>query len=434
MIKRIKNLINKTSSQPSYKVSKEKKDPRRFMNDLGAKLLCLFAAICLWFYVIGTESPNFEKNFTVPINLENASNIGNNLSVLSGYGAYAEITLAGKRSDINKISSSDLHAYVDLSDIDSSGTYTLDVYARPVANASVVVDSPSSLVVYVDKTITKAIADISVDYTGMIKSETLFVDEFIPSVSEILVEGPTQFINDIEGAKVELELDEIKKSVKIRQKVTLVDADGNVVSSPYIKITPSEIDVEVVVAMEKELPVIPKFKHGYFDSEHIDYNVLPQTVTLKGDPEIISSIDYVSTEPIDETLVQGSLYIKQALIVPNGTSALNSKCDIYLSIPEYTEKEIVIPNSYIRMKGMKDDISANVTSQLAITVCGPKDVVSKMSASDIAVEIQLNGDERQGDTGEYLAVISTKTKNVFLKDHIDRVIRVSIGSAGANNG
>ncbi len=433
MIERIKKFFGKNSSQPSYKVSNESKDAkfsRRFMNDLGAKIMCVFAAICLWFYVIGAESPTFENTFTVPISLENASNIGNNLSVLSGYGAYAEVVLSGKRSEINKIKAQDLYAYVDLSDITKAGTYTLDVYVSPVSNASVIVKNPASLVVYVDKTITKAVADIDIEYTGIVKSEKLSIDELRPAVPEILVEGPTQYINKIEKARVTLELDNIEKSVKVRQKIELVDANGEIVSSPYIKTEPSELDVEVVVTMEKEFPIVAKYKHGYFDEEYIECNILPPTIILKGDPDLLNNIEYIATEPIDETQIEGILHLKSALSIPGQAYAAQDKRDVTVTIPGYTEKEIIIPNGDIAIKGSKDGVSADIKTQLSVMVCGPAEVVQNIHASDIDVEVQLNGDERVGDSNQYLAVISTRKKNIFLKNHTSRTVEIEIVGAG----
>ena len=80
-----------------------------------AILFSVLVALTLWFYVQEAETPDYKKTFTdVAVEMQSLSS---SFSVIDGGDNRVDITLVGKRSDLNKIKSSDLMAYLDLSNI-----------------------------------------------------------------------------------------------------------------------------------------------------------------------------------------------------------------------------------------------------------------------------------------------------------------------------
>jgi len=68
-------------------------------------LFSVFAALILWFYVQEAESPDYKKTFSsVSVRVEELSS---SFSVIGGGEITADITLVGKRSDLNKLKASD---------------------------------------------------------------------------------------------------------------------------------------------------------------------------------------------------------------------------------------------------------------------------------------------------------------------------------------
>ena len=86
------------------------KNTQRF--SFFAILFSVFVALILWFYVQEAEAPDYKKTFTdVAVEMQSLST---SFSVVDGGDNRVDITLVGKRSDLNKIKSSDLMAYLDL--------------------------------------------------------------------------------------------------------------------------------------------------------------------------------------------------------------------------------------------------------------------------------------------------------------------------------
>ena len=69
------------------------------------KIMSVLIAFILWFYVMAVESPVNEKTFrSIPITIEQTDS---ELSLYSGYNTTVDITVSGKKSELNQISDSD---------------------------------------------------------------------------------------------------------------------------------------------------------------------------------------------------------------------------------------------------------------------------------------------------------------------------------------
>ena len=86
------------------------------LSNLGLKLLSLVVAAVLWFVVVNVENPETRKNFTVNVTFTNEASLAeqNLYYKVNGTGT-VKVTLSGKRSIIEKLSTSDISAVADLS-------------------------------------------------------------------------------------------------------------------------------------------------------------------------------------------------------------------------------------------------------------------------------------------------------------------------------
>ena len=126
--------------------------------DIAARILCALAAVIVWLYVMNIDRPDFEKTFTgVPVSIENEKMIADeyNMSVISGYENTVNITVTGKKSEINKYTAQDIAAFVDLVSVNQPGKHQLEIVASAPGGLTVTAVSPSSAVVYTDVLSTK---------------------------------------------------------------------------------------------------------------------------------------------------------------------------------------------------------------------------------------------------------------------------------------
>ena len=95
-------------------------------SDLIPRLLCVVIAVIIWLYVMSNESPDYERTFSgVTVSIENAALLSSeyDLSVISGYGERADITVTGKKSDLISYSLEDIVPSVDVGSITTPGKH-----------------------------------------------------------------------------------------------------------------------------------------------------------------------------------------------------------------------------------------------------------------------------------------------------------------------
>ena len=131
--------------------SKNKKRKLR-VSDLIAYLLCLVVSFGIWVYVVNLESENYEYTFTnVVVSLDGANELKNehNLSIISGFDEEVNITVVGSRREIQKYTSGDIFAHVDLGSINTADRHSLDVLVDLPDNIKLVSSEPAKINVFV---------------------------------------------------------------------------------------------------------------------------------------------------------------------------------------------------------------------------------------------------------------------------------------------
>ena len=116
-----------------------------------AILFSLLVALILWFYVQEAETPDYKKTFNdVSVVMQSLSS---SFSVIEGGDNRVDITLVGKRSDLNKIKSSDLMAYLDLSNITQPGEYQTEIGVLVPEGTELFKCFPQIATMYIDQTV-----------------------------------------------------------------------------------------------------------------------------------------------------------------------------------------------------------------------------------------------------------------------------------------
>jgi hypothetical protein len=142
------------NSPVSGDITLEKKPSKKRVYTFLAMLFAFASALLLWFYVLGYDSPYYEKEFNVPVNVEGESALRESMgyTVLSDFSFTIKVTVSGTQTEVNKLRSSDIKAFVDVSGVTVSGNNTLPISVR-VSNENeitVVEKSVESAVIFID--------------------------------------------------------------------------------------------------------------------------------------------------------------------------------------------------------------------------------------------------------------------------------------------
>lgn len=385
----IKNLKG-DSGEESFDIKRSVK--KALTTNVTAKLLCIFAALCLWFYVMGTEGTTFERTFK-GVEVSFSKNV-NGLQILSSDRVTVDVVLSGKRSVLNRMDVSDINASVDISNISKTGTDTFAIKVNTSNDTSVESFSPRSVELHLDEPFSRTVS-VETDYRGGTSdSELLTIGKITPSKRNVVISGPKDSVSKVAYAKAMVELNFISHSVYIENvPLALYDEDGNKIDNHFIEIANGDdtVDIDVDVHMRKELPVVPVFLHGIYSEENISMKLVPEKVVVKGEISAVKDLTQIETEPIDEKELDGkSNKFKIGLSKPANVLfvGIDEECNVDAYIKNFEQKTLYIPIGPEIVKNIPDGKTAVIYEDgIVVTICGISSLISKVTPADFSLEI-----------------------------------------------
>lgn len=388
------HLKNKNTNNKSSEGDTEVKN---IHTDIAVKILCVFAAFCLWIYVMTVESPEYEQTFSnVTVELINTDVLvsDSGLMLYSGYGNMVGVTVSGKKSIVSKLSDDDIVVTADVGKITGgSGRYDCKLSVDVPAGCKLISLSQESISVYVDQ-----VSTVSVKLTEKRDNTSLadgcYVGAIELPVDMINIEGPEKIVSRVAEARFDNDMTGITKSVSVTRQVYLVDEYGNEIDSPYIKYYPQEITIDIPILKSVEVPIEVVYKNGFFNDENTNTTVTPSTVRVTGDPDVIDAgnlIEKIEIDEVNDYISAGSDELKctkkVALKAAAGVELDTDTVDVE-SIPSSSIKmrKITVPGKNIVDTGGNEGVSYTWDhSSVTVKIIGSLDAVSSLSADDITL-------------------------------------------------
>lgn len=323
--------------------------------------------------------------------------VQNNLQIVSEITDTVDIKIQGKRYDISDLKSSDFTATVDLSTVRSAGTYNLPllVSSKTDRNVTVIDTEPTMVTLTLDEIISK---EFSVEGTADISlSEGYYLGDITTSPEKITLSGSSSILNKI--TKVEARSTrhgEIAESEQTGSELLLFSSDGTPVNADGIQFSTDRVMVNIPIYKQKELPL--KFSiinyPNNFDISSLKYEIQPKTLTVAAPDDTINNISELDIGTIDlsNITLNSTSYIP--IVLPEGYKNLsgNNNARIEWQIEDYGKLDFYIPRENITITNTPDNFEVSpITNSLRLTVIGPSQRISEISASDITVTANLLG-------------------------------------------
>ncbi len=293
--------------------------------DLTAKIMCVLGALLLWFYVVSSQTIIDERRFaSIPVEITSSEVIETEygMTVISGYNYTVDVTVSGVKNELNRLSADDISAYVDLSQINAAGEYTLDVRTSVPGGVSVKELSANYVNVYVDKRSSKPV-EIKVNPIYSIESE-YSLGTPSANLSTVMVTGPEDVLDNVAYAQATVDVGRLTGTVTSTGSLVLIGNDGAVISNPYVKLHTTDVIVKIPVYTEKELPLSVGFKYGFYNEKNSNIKIDPQSIVVRGDPAELSKLNTIEVMTIDEKKMTGVTDSRVAVIeLPEGVENVN---------------------------------------------------------------------------------------------------------------
>lgn len=362
-------------------------------------LLAALIAIALWFYVITVERPESENTFYyVPVVLDGENVLQDRgMMITSDTDLTVTLKLSGKRSDLNKLKSSDIAAVVDLSRITEAGEKKLS-YSVSIpggSNLDVVSRQPENIALTVTEWAVKEIP-VVLTYEGRVP-EGYYVDRQSASLEfeTVTVTGPKAMISQIEQAKVTLNLNDRIESISESLRYALCDEQGKPIED-VSSVTTDRGEVRVTVSIQqlKELNLIYNVVDGGgLTAADVTVTADYTTVTVAGSTAALAELNEINLGTVDLAEIPESTELVLSIKLPEGVTNQSGFTVVHLKVelPELETRTYSI--SQFRTINVPEGLVAQIYTQfLEVKIRGRGPILDRIQPEHITAVVDLTGE------------------------------------------
>lgn len=261
------------------------------------KVGALILAIFLWFYVSIEQNPFVERQFSVPVTLENvpegleATPAQKNVNVL----------VRNRQDRISSLHPGSFTATIDLSNA-SLGQSTYPVQVRstdPMLRSLRVVPKEMTVTLVQGSGIS---VPLEVKTSGQAPADVQ-LGQIELSSDLVYISGPEDILLRVHGASVAVDLTNLRETTVSSEKVEIYDVNGQALPLDGVTINPSHVLVTIPVdsqLVEKTVPVqattVGQPAEGYYLTQA---SADPEEIVILGEEAVLAEVDRVETMPID---------------------------------------------------------------------------------------------------------------------------------------
>lgn len=417
----------------------EKKKGITLKSRILTALVSLAVAFGLWMYVVTVVSPESENTYyNIPVTLQNEGDLEERgLMVTTEDIPMVSLRLSGNRTDLQKLNSSNISVYVDLSKLSRSGeplTYTIS-YPGDVPNNAITVQkrTPDTIKLKVEERASKTVK-LQPTYNGSQEAGFSADKENAEfNYRQFKLEGPKRVLDQIVALRVNVDLNGKKESIVDTQLgYTLANSAGGSVESTLVDVygvseeDPQDTEkLEGFVTLEKlriaslkqvELkPVI--LPGGGADDKNTKITIQPKTLTISGNEQVIAQLNgilSIGEIALGQYPQDTQLKIPVQQFLPEGVVCESGETEITVDIrfPNLRTKTLKITK--ITPVNPPDGLTpVIVTKVIEVRFRGPKALVDTISTSDVEATVDFTGAKAgSAETRQVIIKLASKYDDV----------------------
>lgn len=416
--------------------------------------ISIVLAFSLWLGITMTENPVRERTFTdikATVSLKGTAAEVLGLDIISDHSEDRfDITVSGPNYIVSSLKADDFSLSVSTIKVNKADEYELELVAQSTSNKSgytITSINPSTITVKVDYIDEKEFT-ITPKIIGASASEGLILDTPVISDSQyntIKIKGPRAEMEAITSVVAETNVNEVLSSTdSFKADIVLCDSDNKilyryssdgtvykkneVIQKSPLTLSFKSISVTQPISKQKVVPCVPTFENmpDGMTLEDINYTLNVNELTIQGPPDVIDSIDQITTSPIDFREVSKNKYKfdVSAANLPSGVKIVENfeVFNLEINLNGYAEKTINISN--INCTGLDDDYTAKISKGVAVKICGPSAVIRKIKSDDLYIFLDLT-DKNPGSYTLDVVVKSDVYNNVWQVGTYEATVSIS---------
>lgn len=356
------------------------------------KILAVFIAAIMWFYVMSEINPVITQEFNnIKVSLKNEEYLKQaNLYILNTEEDEISVKITGRRNDILKITEGDIKAYVDLRGA-SDGLQRFPIEINQLGKMEIESYQPREAIFEIDEIISKEMP-VKVQKSGTVANGYHTGDPIVKPES-VLVRGPRKWVNTVTNVIATVDVSGLKEDVTVNVPYKVQDDKGKEVNG--IEKEPDNVEITIPIYRVKNVSIDTQTEGSLINGYQItEIKTIPKAIQVMGYENDIKNVSLLSTKPIDISYLNSNYTATLELIIPDGVQAVNPTISPKVEIKvepviektfEYTIKDITSINLEKELR-LDDSFS---TSKLSITIKGIKSLIDDVSRRDLTLYIDL---------------------------------------------
>ncbi len=371
---------------------------------IGYIALSVLIAFGLWLYVITSVSPGSEDTYDdVPVILSGETVLQERgLMITSVSSDTVTLKLSGNRSDLAQVNRGNITVKADLSKIYEPGSQlqlstTVSFPGNLPSNAFVIESkNPGYLYVTVERRVTKEVP-VEIQWIGSAPEGYLSDRENSTlDYTSVSVTGPESVTDRIEKAVIQADLTDQRESISQSFRYTLCDGEGNPVDAELITTNVEEVRLDVRIQKVKDITLVYNIvEGGGATRDNVSVTMSAETIRVCGSEVAIDAMEdqlVVGTINLAELTKSGNLTFQ--VVLPEGITNLSAITEVEATVllSGLTTRDYVLENiqSINIPEGMEAEL---ITEKLTVTVRGPAELMSKLTAENITATVDFTGAE-----------------------------------------
>lgn len=369
-------------------------------------ILSLALAFGLWGYVITVDNPEFEKvYYNIPVYFQNESALtSRGLMITSDSAPKITLRLKGNRSHLNNLNESNINIIADLSRIYDTGTLSLDYtisYPGNVPESAITVmdKSMEHISLTVERRVEKQV-DVLPIYEGAVPDGYLAdMGDAALDYEAITVAGPASILNQIDHARIFVNINDRTTTLDEAFAYTLCDRSGKAVQVNNVELVsaqPGEVNLMLPIQQVKEVKLeLNVIYGGGVTPENSQILIDPAVIMVSGSEESLAALgDTVIIGEVDLSMLNIEMNQTFDIVLPAGVTnrtmvGEEHKASVTISFPDLKTATFTVTNIVpVNVpSGCRFEL---MTKQFTITLRGPRALIDALDASQIVATVDAS--------------------------------------------
>lgn len=300
-------------------------------NDMQLIILSVLLAVVMWAFVVTSTNPSVNRTFrNVPILVQNNDKLENKGYTIIGIDEVNDVNikLEGSRDKMVNLKESDVQASIDVMNV-REGIQSVKVRVDTPSGVNLAGVDPAEININVQKILTKKFPVNLVIKDSLKDGKSVEVKE--QSLKEITVKGPASEVNKIDRVEVNINDPEYLDGKMHNIDIHIMGKDGKEVVN--VERSDTDLNVSFTVTETKRVKINLKtygeVASGY---EVKSTMVSPDDLVLKGNGQVLKTIDNVDTYPVNISNIKTDKEGDIRLNLPEGVSLYDGENPVNFKI------------------------------------------------------------------------------------------------------